>query len=126
MHDQPRVLVVEDDPGIAQVLTDTLIDEAFEIRHALDGRMALAILDEWLPHVIILDLMMPVMDGWSFRAAQRNLSGAAAAVPVIILTGAREVRARAAELVPAAVITKPFDLDSLVRTVRQVCNGKSH
>ena len=49
--------------------------EGYEVRRARNGREALDILRGWLPRLILLDLMMPVMDGWAFRAAQRQLPG---------------------------------------------------
>jgi DNA-binding response OmpR family regulator len=80
----------------------------------------LAVLRDWCPDVIVLDLMLPVLDGRAFRAEQGRLPGAAAWVPVIVLSGAREARAVAEELGAAAAITKPFDLDELVATVGRV------
>jgi len=112
-----RVLVVDDEPSVAQVIVDALADEGYEVRWAANGREALAALGAWLPDLIVLDLMMPVMDGRAFRAAQRCLSGAAAQVPVLVLSGMREARATAEALNAAAVLTKPFDLDDLVATV---------
>src|SRR3954470_13547168 len=121
--DGTRVLVVEDDEHIAVALVDTLRDEGYDAQSAPNGRAGLALLDRWTPHVIILDLMMPVMDGRSFRAAQRQLSPALASLPVIVLSGSRDARARAEELEAVAAIAKPFDLDEVVRTVARVCQG---
>ena len=112
-----RVLLVEDEDTIGQVVSDVLTLEGYEIRRARNGREALGILRTWLPRLILLDLMMPVMDGWAFRAAQRQLVGNAARVPVIVLSGAREVRARAAELGAVEALSKPFDLDQVVAAV---------
>lgn len=114
---RPRVLLIEDDEAIGQVLMDLLADEGFAVRWARHGREGLDVLARWLPRVILLDLMMPVMDGWAFRAAQRALAGPEAQVPVVVLSGAHEARARAASLDAAAVVTKPFDLDDLLATV---------
>ena len=121
MTERPRVLVVEDDGTIGEVLVDVLHDEGYEVRLGSNGREALRVLRDWLPDVIVLDLMMPVMDGGTFRAAQRRLPGPAAGVPIIILTGAHEGRAQAANLAATAVLTKPFELDDLVRVVGRLC-----
>jgi DNA-binding response OmpR family regulator len=115
--------VVEDDEHIAVALVDTLLDEGYDAQSAPNGRAGLALLNRWTPHVIILDLMMPVMDGRSFRAAQRMLAPSLASLPVIVLSGARDGRARAEELGAVAAIAKPFDLDEVVRTVARVCRG---
>jgi CheY-like chemotaxis protein len=112
-----RILVVEDEDTIGQVVTDVLTLEGYEVRRAWNGREALDILHCWLPRLILLDLMMPVMDGWAFRAAQRQIDGDAAQVPVVVLSGAREVRARAAELGAVEALSKPFDLNQVVAAV---------
>ena len=65
--------------------------------------------------------MMPVMDGRSFRAAQRQLPPATAALPVIVLSGARDAHAQAEALSAAAAIAKPFELDEVLSTVGRVC-----
>jgi DNA-binding response OmpR family regulator len=122
MPDQQRVLIVEDDAQIAAVLGETLHDEGFDIRRAGDGQEGLAILAQWTPDAIILDLMMPVMDGPTFRAAQRQLPPPLGTLPVIILSGARDAREQGEVLAAAAVITKPFDLDDVVTRVRAVCS----
>jgi CheY-like chemotaxis protein len=112
-----RVLVVEDEDAVGQVVADALADEGYEVRRARNGREGLAVLTGWLPGLILLDLMMPVMDGWTFRSEQRRLGGAAATVPVVVLSGARDARLRAAEIDAVAAIAKPFDLDDVVATV---------
>jgi two-component system chemotaxis response regulator CheY len=119
----PRVLVVEDEDTVGDIITDVLADAGFSVRRARNGREGLTVLGQWLPRVILLDLMMPVMDGWAFRAAQRRLGGPEAAVPVIVLSGARDVKARAGELQAVAAISKPFDLDDIVAAVAQWCQA---
>jgi CheY-like chemotaxis protein len=111
------VLVVEDEDTIGQVLTETLADEGFEVRRAQNGCEALEVLGSWLPQLILLDLMMPVMDGWTFRAAQRRLDGGAAVVPVIILSAAREASVRSDELDAVEALSKPFELNQVVDAV---------
>ncbi len=117
MPEQQRVLLVEDEDTIGQVMAEVLSLEGYEVRRARNGHEALDILRDWLPRLILLDLMMPVMDGRAFRAAQRQLIGDAARVPVIVLSGAREVRARAAELGAVEALSKPFDLNHVVAAV---------
>jgi CheY-like chemotaxis protein len=114
-----RVLVVEDEAGIRDALAAALVDEGYEVRAAGDGRAALAVLRGWLPHVILLDLMMPVMDGWAFRAEQRRLD-AARHIPVIVLSGARDIPAGTDKLGVAATIPKPFDLDTVLDRVGEL------
>lgn len=118
-----RVLIVEDDAQIAAVLRETLHDEGYDVRRAANGREGLAILETWTPHAIILDLMMPVMDGRTFRTEQRRLPEPLAGLPVIVLSGARDAHAQAEALAANAVIAKPFDLDTVLTCVREVCEG---
>jgi DNA-binding response OmpR family regulator len=113
-----RVLVVEDDDAIALVLEDLLLGDGFEVQRAANGRAALDLLVTFRPHVILLDLMMPILDGWGFRAMQRALDPDLATIPVVILSGAREAAAASTELDAAAVVVKPFSLDVLVETIR--------
>lgn len=109
-----RILVVDDDPDLRRVLTLALTDEGYDVRAAPDGRAALDLLATWRPGVILLDLMMPVLDGWGFRSRQLATPGAED-VPVIIISAARDVRVEA--LRPAAVVPKPFNLQLLLDAV---------
>jgi DNA-binding response OmpR family regulator len=123
MTDRRRVLILEDDHQIATVLADALHDEGYEIQWVPDGRQGLAILKQWTPHLIILDLMMPVMDGPAFRAAQGRLPPSLAGVPVLVLSGARDARAQAENLAAAAAIAKPFELDDVLNAVARICGN---
>jgi CheY-like chemotaxis protein len=109
------VLVVDDDAAIRNVLVEALGDEGYEVREASDGKMALERLADWTPTAIILDLMMPVMDGWQFREQQKTLDYARD-IPVIILTAIRNL-ADLRVLGAAAVIRKPFDLKEVLRVL---------
>jgi DNA-binding response OmpR family regulator len=111
-----RVLVVDDDELIRDTLATALSDEGYAVRVAPDGRAALSTLGEWQPDLIVLDLMMPVMDGQAFRKAQRS-AAVTADIPVIVLSAAHNVHARAADLDAAAVFPKPFDLAKLLDAV---------
>jgi DNA-binding response OmpR family regulator len=119
-----RVLVVEDDDAIALVLEDLLVGEGFDVQRAANGRTALDMLMTFRPHVIVLDLMMPILDGWGFRTMQRGLDPDLATIPVVILSGAREATAASIELDAAAVVVKPFALDELVETIRQAAGSR--
>ena len=79
-------------------------------------------MQEWVPDVILLDLMLPVMDGWAFREAQLKLDAPARDVPVIVVSATREFEVRTHELQAAAAISKPFELDHVVATVNRVCD----
>ena len=70
-----RILVVEDDPSLRETLAEVLEDDGHEVRVAEDGEAALEAIHEWTPELIVLDLMMPRMDGYAFRQAQRAACG---------------------------------------------------
>jgi DNA-binding response OmpR family regulator len=114
-----RVLVVDDDPSIQGFLAEALADEGYGVRTAANGREALAILQGWRPDLILLDLMMPEMDGWAFRGEQRAMADVSD-VPVIVLSAARDLAAKTGDLKPAQVFSKPFDLEALLGTIERL------
>jgi CheY-like chemotaxis protein len=118
-----RVLVVDDDRSIQGFLAEALADEGYEVRTAANGREAVAILRGWRPDLILLDLMMPEMDGWAFRAEQRTMPNAAD-VPVIVLSAARDLSTKAHDLTPARVFAKPFDLAALLGAIERLTGGR--
>ncbi|HEY6099714.1 MAG TPA: response regulator [Anaeromyxobacter sp.] len=109
----PTVLVVDDEPDIREAVSELLSEEGYDVVGASDGAEALTKLHTCHPTVVLLDLMMPGMDGWQFRAAQREdpeVSG----IPVIVLSALDRV----SDLDAADFIQKPFDLDRLLSAVR--------
>lgn len=119
-----RVLIVEDGAQIAAVLTETLQDEGYVVQHAPNGAAGLQLLGQWAPDVILLDLMMPVLDGPGFRAVQQTLAPPLGTLPVIVLSGAHDAHAQAEALTATAVIAKPFDLDELLVVVAAACQRR--
>lgn len=119
-----RVLVVDDDALIRDTLATALGDEGYAVRAASNGRAALIIIANWRPDVIVLDLMMPVMDGSAFRAAQRA-AGEMAPIPVIVLSATHDVRARADSLGAAVIFAKPFDLGDLLDAVADLVTDRA-
>ena len=114
-----RVLVVDDDPDIRELIVSVLSDDGYEAVSARDGRDALEVLDRWPADVIVLDLMMPVMDGWTFAARMKEKW----AIPIVVLSAATEVRKHADQLGAADVIPKPFDIDTLLPCIARVARG---
>ncbi len=115
--------MVEDERAIAEALADTLRDEGYEVRVAGHGREALDLLvlgTVWRPCVILLDLMMPVMDGWAFRAEQVRWDGLAA-IPVVVVSGTRDAPREAERLGAVGVLLKPFDMDDAIQLVARAC-----
>jgi CheY-like chemotaxis protein len=118
----PHILVVEDEFAIRETVTEVLEGEGFRVTCASNGAEALIKLDEAAepPALILLDLMMPVMDGWEFRLAQRR-NPRFSEIPVIVLSAGAGMESRLAALSPDAFLPKPFELDHLLHTVARVC-----
>ena len=113
-----RLLVVEDDENIRESLSDLLRDEGATLATAANGREALDELRATKPpDLILLDLMMPVMDGWEFRVAQRA-DQALAGIPLIAMSADRSAKATA--IAADAYVGKPLDFAGLVRRIRSV------
>jgi len=114
------VLLVEDDEDIRASVGEILREEGFKVVIAVDGRDALRILRESVeaPRLILLDLMMPVMDGWAFRTAQLA-DERLARIPVVILSAATDVRRHAAQLHVDDFLVKPLDVPTLLNAVER-------
>jgi CheY-like chemotaxis protein len=115
------ILVVDDDPDILQTLALCLSTEGYRVTMAANGQEALGLLAKEKPAAILLDLMMPVMDGWQFVAEieKRGLRNA----PLLILSADRSVQGHALKLGADAFLAKPFDLDELLGKVHQLTGG---
>jgi CheY-like chemotaxis protein len=116
-----KVLVVDDDSDLRELVAELLLHHGYNVVLARHGREALERLYEHCPDLVLLDLNMPVMDGWQFRAEQRRLlEPDLVNIPVLILTGADDADQHAATLEAAGAIEKPFDPDRLLHAVRTV------
>jgi two-component system, chemotaxis family, chemotaxis protein CheY len=116
------ILLVEDDIDIRIDLADLLRTEGYEVETAANGQEALDWLRDHSDQVglILLDLMMPVMNGWDFRARQLE-EPELTAIPVVLLSGAGDVARHALALKTAGYLIKPLRLDSLLRVVSRLC-----
>ncbi len=120
--DHCPVLIVEDDADLREMMAQLLLLEGFRTATVSNGREALEYLRNGheKPDVILLDLMMPVMDGWEFRRNQQA-DPRMADVPVIVLSALDP--ARAADVDAQAFLKKPLDFDRLLQLVRQYCSS---
>jgi CheY-like chemotaxis protein len=109
-----HVLIVDDDPDIVAVIRMTLDDEGYSIATANNGVQALERVQERRPEVVLLDLTMPVMNGWQFNDRLREIEPH---IPVIFMTAAFRARAEAEAHHAAGFLAKPFDVDDLIDTV---------
>ena len=119
------ILLVEDEPDIRTSLQEALEWEGYHVVTAANGREALACLPNMArPCLILLDLMMPVMNGWEFADALKT-NDCLAAIPIVVVTAfadeARGERERASAIGTREVVRKPVDLDLLLRLVHRYC-----
>ena len=113
------VLIVEDDADLREMMAQLISLEGFQAHTVANGREALDYLHRAQhPELILLDLMMPVMDGWEFRREQRN-DPAIADVPVVVLSALDP--SRGADIGAIEFLKKPLDFDRLLALVRQYC-----
>lgn len=117
-----RVLVIDDEPQVRATVSEALELEGYDVAQATNGMEALALLATHEPEVIILDLWMPVMDGWAFRRAQL---ASHPHIPVVVLSALDLSSERLQELRANALIGKPFDLDVLYGAVHDVLPKRS-
>ena len=119
------VLVVDDDPAIRGLVGDALRGEGYAVDLAAHGREALEAMRARRPSTVVLDLMMPVMDGFSFMEAC-HLEQLCDGVPIVVISAVHDALERINDVPVHALLAKPFDLDDLVRTVAQYArpNGR--
>jgi len=113
------VLIVEDDTVLRQTMAEILADEGYSVRSARDGQAALEEMRTWEPDVVILDLMMPTMDAYEFRRAQRA-RGTSDGAAVLVVSARPDVAVAADRLGADGWLAKPFTLAALVHAIRRV------
>ena len=118
---QTSVLVVDDEPQVVWMLQFSLEADGFQTFHARDGRAALDELRQHRPQLVLLDIMMPVMDGWSvLQWIQELPEGERPRVVVVSARASLRDRAKAAELGAIAFVAKPFNVDDLLGVLNRL------
>jgi CheY-like chemotaxis protein len=110
------ILVVDDDADIREIVSELLILEGYRVETASHGRAALDVLEASRPDLILLDLNMPIMDGWTF-CAELHAQPEQRHVPIALMSASRNLQARALPCEPVAILEKPFGLDDLLQRV---------
>lgn len=112
------VLIVDDDPAIRETVADALSFEGYQVVTASNGREAIDRIEFMQPCLVLLDMRMPILDGWGVaeELKRRNID-----VPILVLTAARSAKNWAAEIGAATYLAKPFELDALIEQVRRFC-----
>ncbi|HTJ42507.1 MAG TPA: ATP-binding protein [Kofleriaceae bacterium] len=116
-----RVLIVEDDPDLRDALSDDLADSGAEVIEARDGAEALEQMREHHPDVVVFDLLMPGMDGWQFRIAQRR-DPELSATPVVAMSASGTAAAKAVDA--DVYLAKPFRAGTLVQAIDDVLSAR--
>ncbi len=116
MNEHRRILVVDDETQITRVLRTSLSTQNYDVRVANDGEMALEVMKDWMPHLVITDLAMPNLDGVGLCRRIRQSSE----IPIIVLSvrGQDRVKVEALDAGADDYVTKPFSMSELLARVR--------
>lgn len=114
----PRILLVDDDVDLLTIVAEALEDEGYVVDTAGNGAEALERVAAAVPQLILLDMWMPVMDGWTFAKALRARYGRT--IPIIVVTAGQDTNAKAEEVGADSGLRKPFDLKTLYAAVADV------
>ena len=114
-----RILIIEDDPAILRGLKDNLEYESYEVLTATDGQQGYQLIQQSRPHLIVLDLMMPKMDGYELC---RKVRGEGITTPILMLTARGEEldRVHGLDLGADDYLTKPFSVPELLARIRAI------
>jgi CheY-like chemotaxis protein len=116
-----RILIVEDDADLREALSEVLRDEGYAVTSAADGQEALDRLRRELrPSLILLDLTMPVMNGWQFRAEQRQ-DPDLSEIPVVVLSAGEHLAQQMSPLGIDDFVPKPIELGHLLQKIERYC-----
>jgi CheY-like chemotaxis protein len=119
------VMIVDDDPDALEALHHVFSQFGYETLLAVNGKDALQRLRSSrarLPRLVVLDLWMPEMDGWQFRAAQQA-DPMLRSIPVVVVTADMTAATTAKSMGTAAFVSKPLDLGKLMKVVRELCDA---
>ena len=115
------VLIVDDDPDMVTIIRIMLDDAGYQVRSARNGKEALESVATKMPAVVLLDILMPVMDGWQCARELRARYGRR--VPIVVVTAAEHAGARAEQVGCDDVLAKPFEMAELLRIVARYVPG---
>lgn len=109
------ILVVDDDPAILSAVAEVLSLEGYQVETAGNGALALEQVDVRVPSLVLLDMRMPVVDGWSFS---RAIHARGLHLPLVVMTAAHNAASWAREIEADGFLPKPFEIDELLAVVR--------
>jgi len=113
----PRVLIVDDEPAVADVIEAVLVEEGYTVAVARDGAHGLVLAREWDPDLILMDVMLPGVDGGTAIRLLKD-DERTAGVPIVAMSAGRTLRDHTGDLDAAdGALSKPFDVDALLAQV---------
>lgn len=122
MNAQPDVLVVDDDPDLREIVRIMLHMSGYDVRCARNGKEALEAVEQAVPAVVLLDMHMPVMNGWECARELRSRYGRS--IPIVVLTAAEHARGSVREVDGVdEVLSKPFEMDDLLDVVARYASN---
>ena len=119
-QDSPTILVVDDDAALRQVITDCLADDGYHVLTASSGEEALRCVAEAMPALVVMDVMMPGLDGFETLI---HLRAQGYATPVVLMSAGAPLAREKAAAAAVPFLAKPFDLDGLVQAVARCLAG---
>ncbi len=114
------ILVVDDDPSLLEVVALVLSTEGYPVLTARNGAEALQQVERARPALVLLDMRMPICNGWEFAARLRERG---IALPILVMTAAQDARRWAEEIGATGYVPKPFDIGELLAAVERVGAG---
>ena len=111
------ILIVDDDPSILTVISQLLEEEGYPVETATNGAEALKRVEQIHPALVLLDMNMPVLNGWDFarQAQERGLD-----VPIVVMTAGERAHRAAEEIHALGYLAKPFEIEQLLDTVEHL------
>ena len=111
------ILVVDDDPNILEVVSELLDMEGYRVATAANGAEALRVVEAGRPSLVLLDMRMPVLDGWGFA---KELRARGVKLPILVMTAAQNARVWAEEIGAQGYVAKPFEVPALLDAVEKL------
>ena len=111
------ILVVDDDPSIRSTISELLELEGYPVATAADGEEALQAVERARPSLVLLDMRMPVLDGWGFA---REVKARGLRLPIVVMTAAQDARRWAQEIEADGYVSKPFNVTDLLDAVERL------
>ncbi|HEY1014942.1 MAG TPA: response regulator [Herpetosiphonaceae bacterium] len=120
MTEEHPILVIDDDPAILDTVAEMLEFEGYAVQVAANGAEGLAAVERLRPALVLLDMRMPVLDGWGFasRLRERGIE-----LPVVVMTAAQDAQRWASDIAATGYLAKPFEYQELLSAVRAHIGG---